>query len=60
MPDTTSYLEALTALIKETEGKLQNTMKDGRNGNGIESLRTILKYLREKQKELQDSANEKK
>lgn len=55
MSDDNAYIDAINNLINETEGKLQEAMKDSRYGNGVENIKTVLKYLREKHKELKDN-----
>jgi hypothetical protein len=54
MNNDSEYIVAINNLIQETEGKLQTEMKDNKYGNGVENLKTVLKYLREKHKELKD------
>ncbi|HET8962285.1 MAG TPA: hypothetical protein VFM99_00190 [Chitinophagales bacterium] len=54
MGKDSEYIEAINSLINETEGKLQEAMKENKYGNGVENLKTVLKYLREKHKELKD------
>lgn len=48
------YINAINTLITETEGKLQEVMKSNKPGNDPESLKMVLRYLREKYKELTD------
>lgn len=54
MNNDSEYIDAINNLINETEGKLQEAMKDSKYGNGIENLKTVLEYLREKHKELKN------
>lgn len=54
MSNDSEYIDAINNLINETERKLQKAMKDNKYGNGVENLKTVLKYLREKHKELKD------
>ena len=55
-----AYIDAINNLIDETEGKLQEAMKNGRYGNGVENIKKVLKYLREKHKELTDNQKKSK
>ena len=48
------YLAAINNLINEIEKKLREDVKDKKHGNGVEKLKTLLKYVMKKQKQLID------
>lgn len=60
MKNNKEYIEAIANLIIETEVKLQEAIKNNGYGNKTENLKTVLKYLRKKQKELSEDQNKKK
>jgi hypothetical protein len=54
MTKNDEWIKVIEDLINETEGKLQEAIKKNKNENEIESIKTVLKYLREKKRKLID------
>ena len=52
MSSDDNYIKVIENMINETEGKVQDAVKNDKPRNEIESIKTVLKYLREKKNEL--------